>query len=388
MCDVRHPYVWPVLEAAFLEDRDRAAVLCPFARKGSLRDVMHRANPTAVFGEKYRRGAVGPLPAADIALYGRQILEALIYLTSRRCRVSHLHCGNILVEKRCCYLAGVVENELLGMSLDLDKDAAQETKDVEVLAFGRVLFEMSTGVPLRSNTLPRNLERMCQPPFLHILRSIFAPGVLSRCTLQDLLVQPAFAAVQLLADVRFIHQIPLDARSIRLLSVVTAAATEDEAAGESPPLSAAGVGGASDQSSGPSSSLRSQEASRDLRRQRRRRSAHLGARRPRSTVSQSHPSAAEEDGALCRGTAPRAGSQSTSPPPAPRRGSGGLVQAQEADDCEVPCRSDDGSAKHGDPPTPATRGTCAANAIAVDAHAALMASIRTPGLVKLRPLQR
>ena len=39
---VRHPFVWPVAEAKFLEDRDRALVLCRFAARGSLRDVMHK----------------------------------------------------------------------------------------------------------------------------------------------------------------------------------------------------------------------------------------------------------------------------------------------------------------------------------------------------------
>ena len=39
---VRHPYVWPVTEAKFLEDRDRALVLCRYAARGSLRDVMHK----------------------------------------------------------------------------------------------------------------------------------------------------------------------------------------------------------------------------------------------------------------------------------------------------------------------------------------------------------
>eukprot|EP00850_Spirogloea_muscicola_P019122 SM000184S03755 [mRNA] locus=s184:7464:12011:+ [translate_table: standard] len=223
---VKHPYVWPVTAVAFVEDRNRAAILRPFARMGSLRDRMHKADPRGVFGEKYKHSTVAPLSPQDVALYARQILEALVYLTARNFRVSHLHSGNVLVDKNGCYITDVMENELLGLPLDLTPEAASVTQDVEVLAFGRLLFEMVTGRPLRSNTLPPG-DRVAagHAPFSHLLRSILAPTPGQALPgLQDLLQHPGLANVKLLADVRFMHQEPFDAKCNRLLEQVQAAA--------------------------------------------------------------------------------------------------------------------------------------------------------------------
>eukprot|EP00850_Spirogloea_muscicola_P018324 SM000167S02937 [mRNA] locus=s167:7864:12495:+ [translate_table: standard] len=289
---VKHPYVWPVTAVAFVEDRNRAAILRPFARMGSLRDRMHKvapyptglssfshsrimhqsvgslsvgpvkrelssacpyaiiksiglanlfvalscsllqypsmeqADPSGVFGEKYKHSTVAPLSPPDVALYARQILEALVYLTARNFRISHLHSGNVLVDKNGCYITDVMENELLGLPLDLTPEAASFTQDVEVLAFGRLLFEMVTGRPLRSNALPPG-DRVAagHAPFSHLLRSILAPVPGQALPgLQDLLQHPGLANVKLLADVRFIHQEPFDAKCNRLLEQVQAAA--------------------------------------------------------------------------------------------------------------------------------------------------------------------
>eukprot|EP00897_Mesotaenium_endlicherianum_P007460 jgi/Mesen1/6742/ME000344S06024 len=224
LCSLRHPYVWPIAEAEYLEDRDRAVVLSPFCRRGSLRDHMHKADPKGVYGEKYKRTAVPGLP----------VLEALLYLTGRGFRMAQLHSGNVLVDKKCCFLAGVLENELLGLAPDLELQAAALAESSEVYAFGRLLHELAMGVAMRSNQQPRFSDRTCPQPFAAILRSIFAapPGV-PPPSLQELIALPAFGAVKLVADVRFIRQTPLDAKCTRLLEQVKAAASSSPDRSES-----------------------------------------------------------------------------------------------------------------------------------------------------------
>ena len=69
---LRHPYLHPTLLAEYILDRQRLVVVRPLARRGSLRDRLHRADPLCAFPVKYQGGGRA-LPLAELARFGRQV---------------------------------------------------------------------------------------------------------------------------------------------------------------------------------------------------------------------------------------------------------------------------------------------------------------------------
>jgi PX domain-containing protein kinase-like protein len=92
--------------------------------KGSLRDVIFKANPFkkpyAVryeVADKNGTKKVGqPIPLAQLQKYGNQILQALVFLKSLKIPYPHLHTENVIINKdgHCWYtLYYVVSNYIL-----------------------------------------------------------------------------------------------------------------------------------------------------------------------------------------------------------------------------------------------------------------------------------
>lgn len=94
--DAKHPFLVPPGELTFFKRKNKIMVSRDFSTRGSLRDMIHRANPTDPFQDKYSRQG-RPLPERKIALLGRQILEALSFLKACGLRCTHAHCGNIFM---------------------------------------------------------------------------------------------------------------------------------------------------------------------------------------------------------------------------------------------------------------------------------------------------
>ena len=69
-----HPFLIAPLHAEVMPAKQRAAAYRKVVPLGSLRDVMHNAaNPRLPYSHKYGSSGNGGLPAAKVALYGRQV---------------------------------------------------------------------------------------------------------------------------------------------------------------------------------------------------------------------------------------------------------------------------------------------------------------------------
>jgi len=127
-------------------------VIRDFNSKGTLKDLIHESRPKDNYDYKYRTPGRA-LPEPTIAMFGRQILEALLYLDRCKYPYTHLHSGNIVVDKDICKLTDL-ELPLLKVNRryeDLFREYAVRNReaflvaDLNVLAFGCVLHEMATG---------------------------------------------------------------------------------------------------------------------------------------------------------------------------------------------------------------------------------------------------
>jgi PX domain-containing protein kinase-like protein len=78
---IRHPYIIPIEH--IIANENGCLVIQKFCPSGSLKDVLCASSPLNPFNSKYGnpKGRL-QLPQADIALYSRQILEAIKYLHS------------------------------------------------------------------------------------------------------------------------------------------------------------------------------------------------------------------------------------------------------------------------------------------------------------------
>lgn len=98
---LKHPYIYPVLDLGFLNTTNTHAyitLVMPSNAKGSLKDLIYRAQWNEPFGKKYSRKSVC-LPVTQVQRLGRQILEALIFLKERGfVSHGHLHSGNVIIQ--------------------------------------------------------------------------------------------------------------------------------------------------------------------------------------------------------------------------------------------------------------------------------------------------
>lgn len=81
---IHHPFIMPI---EYVASNDSGALFIRnFYSKGSLKDLLYGTSPKNPFLQKYGnpmgRGR-GPMPIKDIAIHGRQILEALQFLHSK-----------------------------------------------------------------------------------------------------------------------------------------------------------------------------------------------------------------------------------------------------------------------------------------------------------------
>lgn len=151
---VQHPYIVPI---EYISSNDNGAlVIRKFYKQGSLKDVLCAASPCNPFLSKYGspKGRA-PLPLKELALYARQILEAIRFLHSKGLACGHVHCGNVLIVDGVAKLMDV-ENFIFGVPSFYRPFFVQHSKintceAIDVYGFGHLLYEMCMGYPLQDS---------------------------------------------------------------------------------------------------------------------------------------------------------------------------------------------------------------------------------------------
>ncbi|KAK0168115.1 hypothetical protein PV327_001948 [Microctonus hyperodae] len=175
-----------------------------FYINGTLRDVLCNTKPKQPFIKKYGNPKqTKSLTSLEIATYAYQILEALGYLAEKGLPYGHLHTGNVLLTPTGAKLLDI-ENGLLGLPAFYRPYVVQRRKlhattQVDVYAFGHVLYEMTFGRPLLEATctdLPP-----CDVHLKNLLEVILSPEALKQDlpSFTRLLEHPFFDSARLAA---------------------------------------------------------------------------------------------------------------------------------------------------------------------------------------------
>ncbi|XP_017782525.1 PREDICTED: slowpoke-binding protein isoform X2 [Nicrophorus vespilloides] len=184
---LQHPYIHPILDVEFWDIG--AAFICPLNYSGSLKDLIYGENWQEDHGRKYSGKGQG-LPYRQVQCLGRQILEALLFLQNRNYpKFYHLHSGNVIIQNGVARIAAI-ENPLLGLP---PKPPAVD----ECLAFGYLLFEMTTGyeLPTPPSAAHLKIELERTPKIAETLWDIFESD--SCPTIEELLRDDLFRGVEL-----------------------------------------------------------------------------------------------------------------------------------------------------------------------------------------------
>ncbi|XP_053610913.1 slowpoke-binding protein isoform X2 [Plodia interpunctella] len=185
---LHHPYICPVLDLELCSGH--ALAVLPFNARGSLKDLIYKSNWNDEYSRKY--GAVGAgLPAPQVARFGRQMLEGLMFLKEKGFPpFRHLHSGNVVVQNGVARICGL-ENTLIG-ALPQSPIALATLEHVETLSLGRVLYEMCAGAELDLSLLQDLVSNY--PHVAEIIELIFGPRTPS---LHELLLCELFRKIDL-----------------------------------------------------------------------------------------------------------------------------------------------------------------------------------------------
>ncbi|KAH0950162.1 hypothetical protein HN011_003199 [Eciton burchellii] len=196
---LRHCYIESIVHQHVTDNG--ALTIRNFYSTGTLRDILCITKPKQPFIKKYGNPKqIKSLTTQEIATYGYQILEALGYLHEKGLPYGHLHTGNVLLTPRCAKLLDI-ENGLLGLPAFYRPYVVQRRKlhattQVDVYAFGHVLYEMAFGRPLLEATcsdLPQ-----CEASLKNLLEVILSPEALKQDlpTVAHLLEHPFFESAK------------------------------------------------------------------------------------------------------------------------------------------------------------------------------------------------
>lgn len=151
---IQHPYIYPMEHIATTDTG--ALIIRRFNKAGTLKDLLCGCAPINPFLTKYGspKGR-NPLSMKELALYGRQIIEALRYLHSKGIHHGHVHAGNVIVQENCAKLLEI-ENAILGVPsfyrpFFIQHCRINTLEAVDVYAFGHLIYEMALGYPLQES---------------------------------------------------------------------------------------------------------------------------------------------------------------------------------------------------------------------------------------------
>uniref|UniRef100_A0A2M4ALR0 PX domain-containing protein kinase-like protein n=1 Tax=Anopheles triannulatus TaxID=58253 RepID=A0A2M4ALR0_9DIPT len=193
---VQHPYIVPIEHIA--SNDSGALVIRKFYKQGSLKDVLCSASPCNPFLSKYGspKGRA-PLPLKELALYARQILEAIRFLHSKGLACGHVHCGNVIIVDGVAKLMDV-ENFIFGVPSFYRPFFVQHSKinnceAIDVYGFGHLLYEMCMGYPLQDSYARQITD--CPDTLKSLLESILSREACKSAlpTLDQLTTHPFFS---------------------------------------------------------------------------------------------------------------------------------------------------------------------------------------------------
>ncbi|XP_075980590.1 slowpoke binding protein isoform X2 [Anticarsia gemmatalis] len=186
---LHHPYIYPVLDLELCNGH--ALAVLPFNSRGSLRDLIYKSTWNEEYSRKYGTAGTG-LPAWQVARFGRQMLEGLMFLKEKGFPpFRHLHSGNVVVQNGVARICGL-ENTLIGALPRCPIALAAQLEHVEALSLGHVLFEMCAGAEIDLSLLPDLLPNY--PHVVEIIEQIFGPRT---PTLHELLLCELFRKIDL-----------------------------------------------------------------------------------------------------------------------------------------------------------------------------------------------
>jgi PX domain-containing protein kinase-like protein len=204
---VNHPNIDKPVDVTFMPDATSVLVTRKIYKRGSIRDHLYDAVFQDDFVKKYYKTAPKPFKEESIASIGRQIIEALIYLQAQGIPYTHLSAGNVMITSGGVARLTETENAFLVLERFYEHifrefsdnyPAAFILADINVLALGCVLYEMSTALPVHKLEDLDNLA-LGLPELSEIIRKIFhADGKNTFVpTLAELAAEPFFAKAKI-----------------------------------------------------------------------------------------------------------------------------------------------------------------------------------------------
>ncbi|KAM9982884.1 hypothetical protein ACTFIZ_007414 [Dictyostelium cf. discoideum] len=182
-----HPFISVPLLVDFIPEKHIAVSVRPFyADRGSLRDFIHKSKPRMPYADKYDTHL--QLNEKIVSKFGRQILEALIFLKNHNFPYFHLNSANVLVDDQICLISDY-ENSFLGLEPRFSDFIRQHNEkiDPDVLSFGLVLFEMACGYEMENpHSVEISIPAHCYPEVRKVLEAIFKPFYGTPITLEEL----------------------------------------------------------------------------------------------------------------------------------------------------------------------------------------------------------
>jgi PX domain-containing protein kinase-like protein len=111
---IKHPFIYPI---EYIQANEYGClVIVKYHKEGSLKDLLCGCtHPLNTFATKYgtTKGRI-QLPLKDLAMYSRQILEAIKFLNSKGLPYGHLTTANVFIDNGIAKLSAI-ENFLLGV---------------------------------------------------------------------------------------------------------------------------------------------------------------------------------------------------------------------------------------------------------------------------------
>lgn len=199
LTNINHPYICsPVMASS---DKNGVVIIYKFNAEGSLRDYVYGSKPKMPYLKKFRRSNKTPwtINVGNIRHYGRQILEALIFIHKKGIPFGHLQMGNVLLEDGTCRLVGL-ENAFFGLPSYYREFATRlrrvkTLQSLDIYSFGHIIYELVFGERLNSATCD-HYPLTCPPEIKSVLESILTTEACQGGlpSAEDLLTHPLFSS--------------------------------------------------------------------------------------------------------------------------------------------------------------------------------------------------
>ncbi|EGG22431.1 FVYE domain-containing protein [Cavenderia fasciculata] len=198
LSSIKHSYIYPILNVETCGSNDKLFVYRTLSSKGSLKDLIFKSKPMSFYDSKYitKKSNSSGVPLKSVNKYGRQILEAMIFLKQKGINFTNLHTGNVLLSSLSdtCMLSDI-ENSLVGFKPFyhdyLVGMSANKKENQESICFGHVLFEMIVGCPLMDQPVT-NFAPVIPKEAMDMLNAIFTDASKPTPSLEDIIKHSFF----------------------------------------------------------------------------------------------------------------------------------------------------------------------------------------------------